>query len=83
MNKIPTFEDLLILKILQYDRDIVDGNIIGYLARRKVQKYDNIVRLLRHNNHICYVNDINQSSNLFAALIVTLFTTEHSIWRDI
>ena len=42
-----------------YDIDIVDGNIIGELARRSVQKYDNTVRLLRYNNHICYVSNIN------------------------
>ena len=59
MNDIPTVEDLLTLNILLYDIDIVDGNIIGELARRSVQKYENTVRLLRYNNHICYVNNIN------------------------
>ena len=42
-----------------YDIDIVNGNIIGELARRSVQKYENTLRLLRYNNHICYVNNIN------------------------
>ena len=42
-----------------YDIDIVDGNIIGELARRSVQKFENTVRLLRYNNHICYLNNIN------------------------
>ena len=82
MNDIPFVEDLLTLNIVLYDIDIVDGNIIGELARRSVQKYENTVRLLRYNNHICYVNNM-QSSNLFAALIVTLSSTEHSIWSDI
>ena len=59
MNGIPTVEDLLTLNILLYDIDIVDGNIIGELARRSVQKYENTVRLPRYNNHICYVNNIN------------------------
>ena len=59
MNDIPTVEDLLTLNILLYDIDIVDGNIPGELARRIVQKYENTVRLLRYNNHICYVNNIN------------------------
>ena len=59
MNDIPIVEDLLALNILLYDIDIVDGNIIGELARRSVQKYDNTVRLLRYNNHICYVSNIN------------------------
>ena len=59
MNDITTAEDLLTLNILLYDIDIVDGNIVGELARRSVQKYENTVRLQRFNNHICYVNIIN------------------------
>ena len=59
MNDIPIVEDLLALNILLYDIDIVDGNIMGELARRSVQKYDYTVRLLRYNNHICYVSNLN------------------------
>ena len=59
MNRIPIVEDLLTLNVLLYDIDIVDGNIFGELPRRSVQKYDNTVRLLRYNNHIGYVNNIN------------------------
>ena len=59
MNDIPTVEDLLTLNIVLYDIDIVDGNIIGELARRSMQKYNNTVRLVRYNNHICYVSNIN------------------------
>ena len=44
---IPTVEDLLTLNIFQYDIDFVDGNIVGELARRSLQKYENTVRLLR------------------------------------
>ena len=59
MSDIPTFEDLLTHNILLYDIDILDGNIIGELAWRSVQKYENTVRLLRYSNHICYVSNIN------------------------
>ena len=59
MNDIPIGGDLLTLNILLYDIDIVDGKIVGELARRSVQKYENTVPLLRYNNHICYVNNIN------------------------
>ena len=38
MNDIPIVEDLLTLNIVLYDIDIVDGNIKGELARRRVQK---------------------------------------------
>ena len=58
MNNIPSVEDLLTLKIVLYNIDIVDGNIIGELPRQGVQKYEKTVRLLRYNNHLCYVNNI-------------------------
>ena len=41
MNDIPTVKDLLTLNIVLYDIDFVDGNIIGKLARRCAQKYEN------------------------------------------
>ena len=59
MNDIPFVEDLLTLNIVLYDIDFVDGDIIGEFARRSVQKFENTVRVLRYNNHICYVNNIN------------------------
>ena len=59
MNDIPTVEDLLTLNIVLHDIDIVNGNIIGELARRSVQKCKNTVRLLRYNNH--NINAVFQS----------------------
>ena len=59
VNNILFVEDLLTLNSLLYDNDFVDGNNIGELARRSVQKYEKNVQLLRHNNHIYYVNNIN------------------------
>ena len=58
MNDIPIIEDLLNLNFVLGDINIVDSNIIGELARRSLQKYNNTVRLLRYNNHICYVSKI-------------------------
>ena len=57
MNSFPVVEDLLTLKILLYDIDIVDGNIFGELARRSMPKCENTARLLRYNYHICYVSN--------------------------
>ena len=37
----------------------MDSNIVGKLAKRNFQNYENTVRLLRYNNHICYVNNFN------------------------
>ena len=58
MKDISTVKYLLTLNILLYVIDIVDGNNVGELARRSVQKNENIVRLLRYNNHICYVKKL-------------------------
>ena len=65
INNIPTVEYLLTLKVLPYDLDFVDGNNIGELARRSVQKYENTVQLLRYNNHIWYVNNMNAVFHFF------------------
>ena len=73
MNGIPIVEDLLTLNILLNDIDIVDGNIVGEVARRGVQKYENTVRLLRYNNHICYVNNINAVFQSFRCLNCDFF----------
>ena len=59
MNGILFVEDLLTLNIVLYVINIVDGNIIGELARPSLQKYNNTVILLRYNIHICYVSNIN------------------------
>ena len=59
LNDIPKDEDLMQLNIFLYDIDFVDGKLIGELCRRSIQKSENSVKLLRYNNHICYVNNIN------------------------
>ena len=47
LTNIPIVEDLLLLNALLYDIAIVEGNKIGELVWRSVQKYENTVRLLR------------------------------------
>ena len=59
MDKTSTVEDLLTPSNVLYDIGIGDGNIIGELARPSLQKNDNTVKLLRYNNHICYMSNIN------------------------
>ena len=56
---IPKVEEMLHLKIFLYGIDFVDGELIGELCRRSIQNYEKSVKLLRNNNHICYVNNIN------------------------
>ena len=76
MNDIPLVEDLLTISILLYDINIVDGDIIGKIARRSVQKYNITVRYVMWATLI-------QSFNLFVALIGTLSSAEHSTWVEI
>ena len=72
MSDILKVEDLLQLNIFLYDNDIVDGQLIGELCRRSIQKYEKSVKFLRCNNHFRYVNNINA---LFKAFRCTLCDT--------
>ena len=84
MNDLPFVEDLLTLNIPLYDIVIVDGNIIGDLARRSVQKYENTVRLLRYNNHICYKNNNNAVFQSFHCTNCdTFFNRTFNLERDL
>ena len=56
---IPRAGEMLQLNIFLYDIDFVDGELIGELARRSIQKFEKSVKLLRYNNHNCYVSDMN------------------------
>ena len=73
LNDIPKVEDLLQLNIFLYDIDFVDGELIGELFRRSIQKYENSVKLLGYNNHICYVNNINVSFKAFRSTTCDTF----------
>ena len=59
MTDIPKVEEMLQLNIFHYDIDFVDGELIGELPQRSIQKFEKSVKLLRYNNHICYVSDMN------------------------
>ena len=72
MIDIPKVEDLLQLNIFLYNIDFADGELIGELARRRIQKFEKTVKLLRYNNHNCYVTSINA---LFKAFRCTMCDT--------
>ena len=59
MNDIPKVGEMLQLIIFFYDIDFVDGQLIGEIVRKSIQKFGKSVKLLRYNNQICYVNKIN------------------------
>ena len=71
----PFVEDLLTLNIVLYDIDIVDGNNIGELNRRILQKYNNTVRLLWYNIHIDYVSNIKAVFQAFRCPKCDIFFT--------
>ena len=47
LNDMPEVEDLLHLNIFLHDIDFEDGELIGELCRRSIQKYEKSVKLLR------------------------------------
>ena len=59
-DQVPIIEELIKQNIFIYGFDIEDGEIIGELVRRSVERYDEDIKLLRYNNQICYVKDINK-----------------------
>ena len=59
MDDIPSVEDIVGINIFIYDIDLIDGEMVGELARRSIKKYEKNVHLIRYNSHICYVDNIN------------------------
>ena len=59
MTYVPKWEEMLKLNIFPYDIDFVDGELIGELAQRSIQKFKESVKRLCYNNQICCVSDMN------------------------
>ena len=59
MDDIPSVEDIVSINIFIYDIDLIDGAMVGELARRSIKMYEKNVQLIRYNSHICYVDNIN------------------------
>ena len=59
MDDIPSVEDIVGINIFIYDIDLIDGAMVGELARRSIKKYEKNVQLIRYIRHICYVDNIN------------------------
>ena len=59
MTEIQKVEEMMQLNIFFYDIDFVDGELIVELARINIQFFEKSVKVLRYNNHFCYVNNIN------------------------
>ena len=76
-------EEMLQLKIFLYGIDLVDGGLIGELARKSIQKIEKSVKQLRHNNHICYISDMNSLFKSFRCSTCDTIFQRLEIWSDI
>ena len=47
LNGVPIVEDLVHVSIILYDIEVVDGAMLGELARRRVGRFSNLVLQLR------------------------------------
>ena len=76
MTDTPKVEEMLQLNIFLYDIDFVDGELIGKLAKRSIQRFEESVKLLRYNNHICYANNINALFKAFRFTTCDTFVSQ-------
>ena len=64
LDQILIIETLVEKNIFIYDFAIEDGEIVGdgevELIQRSIERCEENIKLLRYNNDICYVNDINK-----------------------
>ena len=65
MTDTPKVEETLQFNVFLYDIDFVEGELVGELARRNIQKFEKSVKHLRYNNHICYVSNMNSLFKFF------------------
>ena len=65
LEDIHVVEDLAKVNILVYDIEVSENGIVGELAQRSLQRFNSTATLLRYNNHICYVTDVNKVFKAF------------------
>ena len=53
------------MNVLVYDIEVSENGIVGELAQRSLQRFNSTTTLLRYNNHICYVTDVNKVFKAF------------------
>ena len=84
MTDIPKVEEQLQLNIFLYDIGFVNGELIGELARSSIQKFEKSVKLLRYNNHICYVSDMKSHFKSFCCSTCdTIFSKTGNLERHL
>ena len=84
MTDISKVEELLQLNNFLYDVDFVDGELFGELAQRSIQKFEKSVKLLRYDNHLCYVSDMNSLFEYFrCSTCDTIFSETGNLERHL
>ena len=86
MDDIPSVEDIVGINIFIYDIDLIDGAMVGELARRSIKKYEKNVQLIRYNVTFVTLTKSMHSSRLSAVqLVIHIFKrleTWSVIWSD-
>ena len=59
VGDLPVVEEIVQRNTFIYDFDIHEGEYLGELARRSLERFDKTVKLQRFNNHIIHTNDID------------------------
>ena len=59
MDDIPSVEDIVGINIFINDINLIDGKMVGELARRSIKNYEKNVELIQYNSHFCYVDNIH------------------------
>ena len=67
MDDIPSVEGIVGINIFIYDIDLIDGAMVGELARRSIKKHEKNIQLIRYNAHICYVDNIHTFFKTFCS----------------
>ena len=82
MTDILKVGEMLQLNIFLYDIDFVDGELLGELARRSIQKFEKSVKLSPYNNYTCYVSDMNSFLKSFpSSTCDTIFSKNGNLER--
>ena len=84
MTDILKVEEMLQLNVFLFDINYVDGELIGEIARRSIQKFEKSVKLLRYNNNIYYVSDTNSFFKSFrCSTCDTIFSKTGNLERHL
>ena len=68
MDDIPSVEVVVRINIIIYDINLIDGAMVGELARGSINNYENNVKLIQYNSQICYVDIIHELLKVFRSL---------------